>query len=121
MAERKPGAQPGNRNALKHGFYSRNFKPSETEAVEAASIEGLHNEIIMLRVMIRRVVELATDPESDTSLESAIAALNTLGNATTRLARLLGAEKKLALDQSKSPEALNQALGEVIAELRGKT
>ena len=121
MSGRKTGGQPGNQNALKHGFYSRKFKPSESESLEAASVEGLRSEIVMLRVMIRRVVELATNPEKEPSLESTIAALNTLGNASGRLAILLKTEKQLAGNQSESPLALNKALGEVIAELRGKS
>ena len=126
MNGRKRGGQPGNLNALKHGFYSRNFKPSETEALEAASLEGLHSEIVLLRVMIRRVVEAATNQEAEGSeadenpLEGSITALDTLGTAATRLANLLKAERKLVGDPSASPEALNKALGVVIAEYRGK-
>ena len=119
MNDRKRGAQPGNHNALKHGFYSRNFKPAEAEDLEAASAEGLHNEVLMLRVMIRRVVELATNQVQGAGLGNAIAALNTLGTAAYRLAYLLEAEKKLAAGDSETSKALDKALDDVLLELKG--
>ena len=60
MANKKSrGAQPGNANALKSGFYSRTF--SEAELVEIGRLAvaelGLDEEIAMLRVLMRRVLE----------------------------------------------------------------
>jgi hypothetical protein len=108
----------GSQNAHKGGYYGRNFKPDETQDLEAAS-GGLSDEVALLRVMIRRVVELATGGGSSGDLEKAIAALNTLGTAATRLANLLKTEKKLAAGDSEMSKALNKALDDVLAELRG--
>ncbi len=59
---RRPrGAQPGNQNARKHGFYSRFRTSEDLEYVpKAAKMTGLDQDIIVLRVKIRSI--LAHDP-----------------------------------------------------------
>lgn len=39
-SKRKPGAQPGNTNALKHGFYSQRTRPLADRAITLQFIEG---------------------------------------------------------------------------------
>jgi hypothetical protein len=60
MAEnikRKRGAPPGNRNALKHGYYSRAFKKSEkVDFNAAADMDGINEEIALLRFEIKKTV-----------------------------------------------------------------
>jgi len=51
---RPRGAQPGNTNALKHGFYAKHFNQLELSDLETALSGGLDNEIEMLRVAQRR-------------------------------------------------------------------
>jgi len=49
--KRNKGAQPGNRNARKHGFYSKVMTRSEKlELQKAVSVEGLGDEIALLRL-----------------------------------------------------------------------
>ena len=67
MANRKRGAQPGNLNALKHGFYSRNFLDLENTDLEAMLAQDLESEIAMLRVVVRRAFELSTAPDRSQS------------------------------------------------------
>ena len=52
--KKKRGGQPGNTNALKHGFYTKNFSLTERRSLQ--EIEGvvLSDEIGLLRVLIRR-------------------------------------------------------------------
>jgi hypothetical protein len=90
---RKRGAQPGNTNSLKHGFYSRRFRKIELEDLATALSPGLLDEIAMLRVVMRRVFDHATDTQRD--LEDWSNALDILGMASTRLARLLRTQKDL--------------------------
>jgi hypothetical protein len=72
MANRKRGAQPGNLNALKHGFYSRSFLDLENTDLEAMLAQDLESEIAMLRVVVRRAFELSTAPDrSQSPLEGA--------------------------------------------------
>ncbi len=112
---RKQGAQPGNFNALKHGFYSRRFNCLELRDLDTALADGLDDEIALLRVTIRRVFDLATDEGEDS--ETWFKALSTLGMASTRLAGLLRTQKIIQGDTSSVASALSQALGEVCDEL----
>ena len=118
MTDRKRGGQAGNTNALKHGFYSRHFKPIEDADLETALIEGLQNEVQMLRVMIRRVVDLSSKGEAAANLETAISSLNSLGIASTRLASLLKMERLIGGKSSQVSEVLTRALDDVLSELR---
>ncbi len=61
--ERRKGAPFGNQNARKHGFYSRVLDPEEQADFEVATeVEGLDEEIALMRVKIKSVV--ARDPEN---------------------------------------------------------
>jgi hypothetical protein len=119
MTDRKRGGQTGNTNALKHGFYARHFKPLESADLETAMLDGLQNEVAMLRVMIRRVVNLASSGEAASDFETAIVALNTLGAASTRLAGLLRMERMITGDNTQVSGVLSKALDDVLSELRG--
>ncbi|MDY6874320.1 MAG: hypothetical protein SVR81_10205, partial [Chloroflexota bacterium] len=48
---RKRGGQPGNTNALKHGFYTKNFSLAERRGLEATKVIVLADEITLLRVL----------------------------------------------------------------------
>ena len=59
---RSRGGQPGNTNAVKSGFYSRQVSPSnESHYREALNVEGLHEEIALLRVLIAHQIEEGAD------------------------------------------------------------
>ena len=63
--KRKSGGQPGNLNAFKHGFYSRRFRALELSDLSEVLTDNLDDEIALLRVIIRRVFEMA-DREAET-------------------------------------------------------
>lgn len=53
--KRKRGAPPGNHNALKHGFYSKDFKGKDRFDFDLASgIEGIDAEIALLRLELKK-------------------------------------------------------------------
>ena len=115
-AKRKPGAQPGNLNALKHGFYSKHFRNAEYADLDILLIDGLADEIAMLRVVTRRVLELANGMND---LESGINLLGVLGLASTRLASLLKVQKMLGGEENDEvSKAISIALSEVIEEFK---
>ena len=82
---RKRGGQPGNHNALKHGYYARHFRPSEIEDLEQLT-PGLQDEINMIRIFIRRVIA-GTDP--DATLAENLEVMRHLSFATLTLTRLV--------------------------------
>jgi hypothetical protein len=55
--KRKRGAPYGNQNAVKHGFYSRKLDPADRLDLDiAAGVEGVDEEIALLRLQIRKAV-----------------------------------------------------------------
>ncbi len=115
MVKRKRGGQLGNLNALKHGFYSRQFKKMELDDLELLK-EGLDDEIIMMRVITRRFMEAAADFEDGPNDPKEMRdVLGALGLAATRLASLLKTNKVLMGDRGRS-EAISIALDEVMEE-----
>jgi len=72
--KRKPGAQPGNRNARKHGFYSKTLTPEQQKTLSgAARIKDLNREVAVLRVKIASI--LKNDPQNLAVLFQAVSAL----------------------------------------------
>jgi len=109
------GAPKGNTNALKHGFYSRQFRKTETDdlaALTEAGLSELASEISLLRVAISRTLKQATQAEyghgsprctsspSDVPPPDWISYLSALGLAATRIATLLKTQKILEGDQA---------------------
>lgn len=61
---RKRGGQPGNLNASTHGFYSRQYKPADLTELDQAQYATLDQEIELLRVSIRRLIEMESQPQT---------------------------------------------------------
>lgn len=103
MPKKKKGAQPGNKNALKHGFYSQVLDEAERLELEVArDIEGIDDEIALLRVKIHTLVQ--KDPEN----------IRLIMDATNTLARLLRTKYGLDKTQGKS---VKEAIAGVIKDL----
>ncbi len=101
--KRKRGAQPGNTNALKHGFYSKALKEAEKIELEAArDLDGLDDEIALLRVKIKSLVERDEDN------------LKLLIDATSTLARLLRTRYNL---QQHQHDGIRDAITGVLTDL----
>ena len=114
-SRRKRGGQPGNLNALKHGFYSQQFKEGEVADIETMLAEGLMDEVAMLRVMMRRMMALADGCED---LNEFVNVLGVLGMSATRLAGLLRVQKMLGGDErSELTATLRRAIADVSKEM----
>jgi hypothetical protein len=116
MVARKRGGQPGNFNALKHGFYSQRFTASEFEDLEARLSEGIADEIAMLRVIVRRLFNVVSEDEQD--LEKLTATINTLGMAAIRIGSLLRLQHMLGAKEDDTTSVISQALTEIAKELK---
>lgn len=114
MASRRRGGQPGNLNALKHGFYSAHFTADELADLDNATALTLPDVIQVLQVQIRRVLNLS---RNQTDLDSATTTLAALGAASIRLAGLLRTQKYLGADPSDATAALQEALAAVTTDL----
>ena len=108
---RKRGGQPGNLNALKHGFYSKHFLKGEVLEVEEAG--NLQEEIKMMRVVIRRLLKIARACKDIGELANV---LNTLGLASTRVAGLMRTQKFLGGNRDRFDELMDRARRQVLEE-----
>ena len=77
-AKRHHGGQPGNKNAEKHGFYSRRFTAEETSKLNARDRDrySLDDEIDLLTVYLDRIAKLVTAEKAIS--EQDLKTLNTL-------------------------------------------
>ncbi len=99
----KRGAPKGNQNARKHGFYSHALSEAEQVKLEQArGIEGIDEEIALLRVKLREVIEKEPD-RLDLHMEAA----NTI-------ARLVRTRYNISKEQKKS---LKEAIAKVLTEV----
>jgi len=112
----KPGPPQGNLNALKPGFYSPLFISSETQDLPTETA-GLEHEITLLRVMIRRTMQLADGIDD---LKEATRVLDALGAAAGRLANLLRVQKSLLENHSQVADEISVAIQQVNQDLRSK-
>ena len=103
----KRGAPTGNQNARKHGFYSKVLDEGEQLDFEQATrVEGLDDEISMLRVRIKSV--LRHDPDN----------MKLLAQATNALARLVSTRYNIGKnDKNGLREAINNVLKDVALPL----
>jgi integrase len=97
-------AQPGNQQALKHGFYA-NRKPEGGKA-------GLEAEIAYFRQIMARVIEMLDKPMEPNEFMRLV---DVYGMAITRLGNLMKTQKKLG--EGSLEDTISEALKEVAEEL----
>ena len=102
--KRRRGGQQGNKNALKHGYYSKIFNGEEKQDYcLAGSVEGIDQEIALIRHVIKTVAK-----EKDEK------SLSILVRATNSLNRLLRTRLKI---QPFDEAALRRSLTKLINEV----
>jgi len=99
----KKGAPKGNQNARKHGFYSKVLDEAERLDFELATgVEGIDDEIALLRVKIKSLLE--RDPEN----------IKLIMQASNTLARLVRTRYKISKEDKKG---LKEAIGNVLRDV----
>ena len=112
--KRRAGAPAGNTNALQHGFYPRQLRSKDLADLDNCQSSGLTDEITMLRVMIRRVVEMGKGVDN---LYDGLNLMRGLCFATTSLTRLIKTQHLLNSPADEVSLAIRQALEEVGEEM----
>ena len=106
-SKRKPGAQPGNANALRHGFYAKSFTEAEMRRLEE-DIEGeFIDEIALARTNSARLAELLKDYRN-MSLLDVVSASNALNNYLDRIQSLSRAQRFMYRNQTTLEQALEE-------------
>ena len=96
-AKRKRGAQAGNKNNLRHGFYSKNFTADERKRLDAQDSIDVLAEINLIRVCVDKLTnqisfdEVTRTDDNGTEFRDAhyLAQLNTLSAMTQAIATLV--------------------------------
>lgn len=114
--KRTEGGQPGNTNALKHGFYSHRFRERELKYLQdLPSDQDLQDEFDLLRVLICRVFE-AVDDQDGGDLKDLTRALATCDSAVGRLGHILRIRAFLGGGSNELINSINQAIDEVASQ-----
>jgi hypothetical protein len=103
--KRKPGGQPGNLNALRHGFYSNALSRAAGKQVDDAHhlpLDDLSEEIALLRARIKRLLQ--AEPDN----------LDLLQRALERLARLCATHYHLS---GSDADRLTEAVQNVVRSI----
>ena len=108
---RKTAAPANPSDNLTYGYYACLFREAEMQDLPASLESGVQDEAAMLKVLIRRVFELAAGSE-DTA--ESIRTLQALGQAAARLAGLLETQQELSSGEDEVMSDLSLALNEVL-------
>lgn len=98
--ERKRGAQPGNKNALKHGFYSDQFKQAERRALNDIPMADLTGEIELMRVQMHRYLKAENQAESQLNYDDHLSAMRAVSQASDSITRLVRLQTLLNLQNA---------------------
>jgi hypothetical protein len=107
-SKRKRGGQPGNSNALRHGFFSRSFTRAELHDLDENVKGEFVDEIALARVNASHLAELLKDYKN-ISLDDYVSASNALNNYLDRIQSLSRAQRFMYRNQT----TLEQALAEL--------
>jgi hypothetical protein len=111
---RKRGAQAGNTNALKHGFYSRYFRSIDIQDLATLELK-LEDEIAAARLAGRRMLELCdemTDPQQS------LRALAAFSLHLTHVASLIRTHAVLTGNNSDTATTITNAIEDIARELK---
>jgi len=124
---RKPGGQSGNKNALRHGFYAKEFTPDENNRLDKQESVDVQAEIALLRVCISRLQkELDFDAvyfnnklgnPTDIRDDHYLKALNTLGFMTQSLSTLTRTHYLIRGKSGDVSDSILRALEEIRLEM----
>ena len=104
---RTRGAQPGNSNALRHGFYSRSFTQAELLNLETGIKGEFSDEIEVARTNAERLAILLKDYEN-MDIAEVVALSNALNNYLDRIQRLSRAQHFMYRNQTTLEQALEE-------------
>jgi hypothetical protein len=112
---RKRGAQPDNKNAFKHGFYSEQFKRGERLALDKLSVTDLSGEIEFVRVYLKRFLEAQNNLPQPLDFESQLSVLRAITFSAESIKSMIRTQIVLAQVGRESTEVMAKLM-EISAE-----
>ena len=126
-AGKKPGAQPGNKNALRHGFYAQRFTADQKTRLDSQDATDLQAEINLIRVCLDQLYDqLYFEPsylpnkdggQSDQRDDHYLKQLNTLSLMTQSLSTLARTQYLIKGKGGDVADAIMHALEELRLEM----
>ena len=113
---KKRGGQPNNKNAYKHGFYSKHFNQFESKALSEIPLTNVTDVIDLMRVSTGRFMEAYTISLEELDFESRLTALRTISMAAGRIASLVRIQASASKNDNKADE-LNEAIKKIEEDL----
>jgi len=113
---KKRGGQPNNKNAYKHGFYSKHFNQFESKALSEIPLTNVTDVIDLMRVSTGRFMEAYTISLEELDFESRLTALRTISMAAGRIASLVRIQASASKNDKKADE-LNEAIKKIEEDL----
>ena len=104
----KRGAQLGNDNAVKHGFYSAAFKDEEARLLDESQSADLTAEIELIRVMNMRYLESLKNSAEPLDPETQLSALRAVTLSAQAIIGLLRIQKLRAAADKDMDEIMKQ-------------
>jgi hypothetical protein len=102
--KRKRGGQKGNKNALKHGFYTKVLADTEKlDYQHAGGVDGIDQEIALLRLEIMKVIAGGSSQN-----------LKLILKAADILDKLIRTRFKITSNQ---PKGMKEAMGNVVRDI----
>jgi hypothetical protein len=112
-SKRRRGGQPGNQNALKHGFYAAQ-KPAFVLSEAGSFALDLQTEIALIRQSMQRVLTLG-EPQTYREAVEYLRALSLASTVLTRLVRTHAFLYPAPDPRDELTNSINQALSEISA------
>ena len=122
---RKSGGQPGNKNAMRHGFYAQRFTADQNNRLDQQKPVDVQSEIALIRVCIEKLRdELNLEPayltdgqKNETRDEHYLKQLNTLGLMTQALSTLVRTQHLVHGKSGDVQDSILRALEELRLEM----
>lgn len=112
------GGQPGNKNALKHGFYASAFRPEDLIRLEGLDMRDLDQVMSLLRVLIRRCLPPVLDADgARLSFTERQRAVRVIVLAVSCLEKLQRTKRLVFGEPSRLQRAVDEAAKQVYEEL----
>jgi len=105
---RKRGAQPGNKNAYTHGFYSRHYKAEEKRILSQMSLTDPSGEIELMRVQNDHFMELQNTLPHPLDLEAQLSILRALILSSESINSMIRTQMVLALARKEADEIMTK-------------
>jgi len=104
---RRRGGQPGNRNAVRHGFYTSIFRSKERSLLQHIPLTDLSAEIDLIRITNRRFLRALKASQGDLDLQTQLTALRAVNLSAHSIATLLRAHALTAALSEEGAAALS--------------